>query len=235
MDTEAQPLLSANLDKGYFTMKKSSSDPMIRDKKFLQHSGYSVIPTFAAFVLIVTPFWLFLLVPLTLVFQFFIKLYNLVFSSKPKSISSNSTTASILPDRKLASTDRVFDIVLFGATGFTGKMCAVYIARKYGSSFKWAIAGRRRDALEQLRDELTLIDNSLKDLSIIIADSSNDNSLDTMTAQTKVVLTTAGTNHRIWTHIFYLLHDTNPQAPSASMEATSSSGAQVTTHHHIVE
>eukprot|EP01034_Spumella_vulgaris_P029233 gene29233-36247_t len=66
------------------------------------------------------------------------------------------------------------------------------MAKTYGSSVKWAISGRRKEALEKLRDELTLIDKTLHDLPIIIADSSDDNSLDVMTAQTKVVLTTAG-------------------------------------------
>ena len=84
------------------------------------------------------------------------------------------------------------DIVVFGATGFTGKMAAKYIARQYGCRFRWAIAGRRRAALEAVRNELSLIDNSLSNLPIIIADSADLVSLHSMTMLTKVVITTAG-------------------------------------------
>ncbi len=58
--------------------------------------------------------------------------------------------------------------MLFGATGFTGQLAAAYIAKKYGTrQFKWAIAGRRKDALEKIRSELSIHDKGLAELPIV--------------------------------------------------------------------
>ena len=48
-------------------------------------------------------------------------------------------------------TDRPFDIVLFGASGFTGELVAEYLAN-HASNVRWAIAGRNATKLERLRD-----------------------------------------------------------------------------------
>lgn len=87
---------------------------------------------------------------------------------------------------------REFDLVLYGATGFTGRLAALYLAKTYGKRFKWAIAGRRLDALKKIRDELCSVCADMKDLPIIIADSSDESSIRKMTSSTKVVITTAG-------------------------------------------
>jgi short subunit dehydrogenase-like uncharacterized protein len=201
LEEGTQPLLSNTTNASttdYYTMGKDGSDPMVRDKKALPLSGFwSVLPSFLSFLFIVTPLWLFVLVPITLIFQLFIKLYQVVCGSKPKVITTTSgelETLNQLIDQRPdpATRTREFDLVVFGTTGFTGKMVAIYIAKRYGASFKWAIAGRRRDALEQIRDELTLINNDLRNLPIVIADSSDAASLDAMTGRTKVVITTAG-------------------------------------------
>jgi len=87
---------------------------------------------------------------------------------------------------------RNFDIILFGATGFTGRLAALYLAKTYGSSIRWAIAGRRKAALETIRSELVKIDASLAKLPLVIADSADTQSLLNMVLQTKVIITTAG-------------------------------------------
>ncbi|MCB0114057.1 MAG: saccharopine dehydrogenase NADP-binding domain-containing protein, partial [Caldilineaceae bacterium] len=51
---------------------------------------------------------------------------------------------------------RAYDIVLYGATGFTGRLVAEYLARKHDGSFRWALAGRAEDKLRQIRAELGL-------------------------------------------------------------------------------
>jgi short subunit dehydrogenase-like uncharacterized protein len=43
--------------------------------------------------------------------------------------------------------DREYDLVLFGATGFTGRLAAKYLANQYGRSINWAIAGRSQERL----------------------------------------------------------------------------------------
>ena len=53
--------------------------------------------------------------------------------------------------------DRDFDIVLFGATGFTGRLTAEYLARHAPDGLRWALAGRNRDKLEEVRAHLATI------------------------------------------------------------------------------
>jgi len=86
--------------------------------------------------------------------------------------------------------EREFDVVVFGASGYTGKLVAEYIQSEYGEngSVKWAIAGRNREKLEGIREELGLS----SDLSILEVDSNDQGSLNAMTGSTKCVLTTVG-------------------------------------------
>ena len=83
---------------------------------------------------------------------------------------------------------REFDVVVFGATGFTGRLVAEYLQGQYGSDVSWAMAGRSQDKLEAVRDEMGVS----KDVALIVADSSDAASLDAMAARTKSVCTTVG-------------------------------------------
>ena len=80
-----------------------------------------------------------------------------------------------------------FEVVLWGATGFTGKLVARHLAQTYGEELKWAIAGRNKARLEQLRQEL-----GMPALEIIEADSGDRSSLDQLVSRTQVVCTTVG-------------------------------------------
>jgi len=85
-----------------------------------------------------------------------------------------------------AASDRL-DLVIFGATGFAGKLVAEYLAERHASSdLRWGIAGRSRAKLEAVRDELGL------QVPLLIADSADRASLDALAASTKVVCTTVG-------------------------------------------
>lgn len=86
-----------------------------------------------------------------------------------------------------------FDLILLGATGFTGALVAQYLFKRYGvdGDVRWAIAGRSLDKLERLRRELQGID-SLTPLPIVVADSHDRDSLDALVAQTAVVCSTVG-------------------------------------------
>jgi short subunit dehydrogenase-like uncharacterized protein len=81
-------------------------------------------------------------------------------------------------------TERRFDIILFGATGFTGKLVAGYLATK---KLRWAIAGRDRGKLEQLRAQL-----GAPSLDVIVADALDAAAIANVATQTRVVCTTAG-------------------------------------------
>lgn len=91
------------------------------------------------------------------------------------------------------SNNRDIDIVLFGATGFTGDLCARYLAERYrGTGLKWALAGRRVNVLKDIRRKLCDFDPALADMPVLVADSDNLNSLAVLASRTKVVLTTVG-------------------------------------------
>ena len=90
--------------------------------------------------------------------------------------------------RRDESPERPFDVVVFGATGFTGELTAAYIARSQAEgklNCRWAIAGRSREKL----DALTCVPASVPR---IVADSSDRSSLDEMARQTKVIASTVG-------------------------------------------
>jgi short subunit dehydrogenase-like uncharacterized protein len=89
---------------------------------------------------------------------------------------------------------REFDVVLWGASGFTGALVADYLARQYGvgGSLRWALAGRNPAKLERLRESLKSVDAQAGDLQIIAADGNDEASLAAMVASTKVVCTTVG-------------------------------------------
>lgn len=84
---------------------------------------------------------------------------------------------------------RPYDIVVYGATGFTGRLVAEYLARHYGQEGpRWAMAGRSAAKLAEVRG---LID-APKNTPLIVADIADPASLATMAQQARVVLTTVG-------------------------------------------
>ena len=90
------------------------------------------------------------------------------------------------------STDRTYDIVLFGATGFTGGLTAEYLAAHAGPATRWALAGRNPAKLEAVRDRLAATDPVLKDLPLLHADSTDAASLEAVARAARIVVTTVG-------------------------------------------
>ncbi len=88
--------------------------------------------------------------------------------------------------------DRRFDIVVFGATGFTGALTAEYLARNAPAGMRWALAGRNASKLEQVRGRLAVIDAACADLPLLHADVEDPGSLREIAVATKVVITTVG-------------------------------------------
>lgn len=87
-------------------------------------------------------------------------------------------------------TQRDFDVVLYGTSGFTGKQTAQYFAAHVPpGSLRWALAGRNRAKLEAVKRELGAVGQTLE---IIVADSTDAAALETLASRTRVVLTTAG-------------------------------------------
>ena len=85
--------------------------------------------------------------------------------------------------------DREFDVVVMGASGFTGTLVAEYLLRQYGQDrdLKWAIAGRSESRLKALRERL-----GAAELPLIVCDSFDDEGLRQLAGRSRVVLTTVG-------------------------------------------
>ena len=81
------------------------------------------------------------------------------------------------------------DIIIYGATGFTGKLCVKYF-QSLNTSVKWAIAGRDQEKLKKVA-----LDSSVE-VEILIADSDDELALDALTSRARVILSTAGPFHR---------------------------------------
>ena len=83
-----------------------------------------------------------------------------------------------------------FDIIVYGATGYTGRLVAEYLSQEYAddSGLRWAMAGRSQSKLEAVRDEI----NAPADTPLVLADTGDADSLRAMAERTRVVLTTVG-------------------------------------------
>lgn len=92
----------------------------------------------------------------------------------------------------MTGTKRDYDLVLFGATGFTGGLTAEYLARHAPAKARWALAGRSRAKLAAVRERLVAIDPKFDDLPLIEADSNDAAALKILAASTRVVVTTVG-------------------------------------------
>ena len=105
----------------------------------------------------------------------------------------SKSTNSSGDNKKINSEKRVYAVVLYGATSFVGQITAHYLAEflstnkdKSGSEINWAIAGRDQEKLNELQSKLT------SKVDIIIANSDDAASLDAMTEQTQVIISTVG-------------------------------------------
>ena len=94
----------------------------------------------------------------------------------------------------MATQDRDFDLVLWGATGFTGRLTAEYLLRTYGTdTFRWALGGRSGSKLDLVRQGIardTGVDST--GLEIVLGDAGDAASMAALAGRTCVVCTTVG-------------------------------------------
>ncbi|MGE3464905.1 MAG: trans-acting enoyl reductase family protein, partial [Pseudomonadales bacterium] len=99
-----------------------------------------------------------------------------------------------------------FDVVVYGASGFTGALVAEYLLERYGGDeLSWAMAGRNLAKLEAVRRDLG---PGAESIPILIADSDDTASLEALAARTRVVASTVGP---------YALHGSNLVAACATL------------------
>ncbi|KAG8165503.1 hypothetical protein KVR01_004055 [Diaporthe batatas] len=96
---------------------------------------------------------------------------------------------------------RTYDIVVFGATGYTGKYTAEHIAAHLPTHLKWAIAGRSRDKLQKVADDLKLLNPDRQQPAIEISNL-NDGDLAALAKKTFILITTVGPYGRHGEHAF---------------------------------
>lgn len=88
------------------------------------------------------------------------------------------------------SIKKEFDVIVYGASGFTGRLVAEYLHENYADdpTVSWAMAGRSEAKLAAVREEMGISD----DVALVVADGSDVQSLNNMVARTKAVITTVG-------------------------------------------
>ena len=86
--------------------------------------------------------------------------------------------------------EKNFDVVIYGATGFTGKLVVEYMLKQYGNdnSISWAMAGRSHEKLLAVKEKLGVP----AEISLLTVDSEDKTSITDMVKQNKCVLTTVG-------------------------------------------
>src|ERR1051325_10878738 len=85
---------------------------------------------------------------------------------------------------------RQYDVVLYGASGFTGRQTVQYFAANTRlTDVRWAIAGRNRQALEAARAQAG---DSARSADILVADAQDQQAVDDIVSRTRILLTTAG-------------------------------------------
>ena len=90
----------------------------------------------------------------------------------------------------MSQTAKDFDVIVYGATGFTGRLVAEYLLKTYGAAgtVRWAMAGRSAAKLAEVRDLI----GAPKDLPLIAADGTDAVALAALASRTQAVITTAG-------------------------------------------
>ncbi|MEZ5094033.1 trans-acting enoyl reductase family protein [Nocardioides sp.] len=91
-----------------------------------------------------------------------------------------------------SGSERELDVVLFGATGFTGGLTADYLARHAPPGLRWGLAGRNPDKLAAVRERVAGLRDGADELPLLVADAADPDSLAEVARRTAVVATTVG-------------------------------------------
>lgn len=162
----------------------------VSDDKTLPLAGSSALVPFAVNLFVVFPVWLCALLPSTLLWQAvsFGGRKLLGGGRRPRAETEAAEDDLTLPADSLPLDQRTYDVVLLGATGFTGGLAAQYLGRQYtDGEVKWAIAGRRKQALEDLKSSL-----GCPGVDVLLCDTKDAAAVAALVRDTRCVITTAG-------------------------------------------
>jgi short subunit dehydrogenase-like uncharacterized protein len=153
-----------------------------------------VSPALLLAALTILPVWAVTVVPFAVVYQASRKILKPVLpkhKSQPLDSGYKVDDSMIKPRQ-----ERKYDIVVLGATGFTGKLAVRHLAKVYGvdgSKVKWAVAGRSQDKLDKAKKEIgEELGVDLSNIDCIIVDTSVASTMPKLVQDTRCVATTAG-------------------------------------------
>jgi len=87
---------------------------------------------------------------------------------------------------------RTYDIILYGATGYTGEITAEYLAANYRGNEKWAISGRSKSKLDELKAKLMLLNKDCVSIGVIPCDATKSEEIKFLASQTRVLINCVG-------------------------------------------
>lgn len=92
---------------------------------------------------------------------------------------------------KQSTEDRDYDVIVWGASGFTGRLVVEYLADRYppGGDVKWAVGGRSKDKLDEVLEGIIF---SADRPDVIVAESHDQGSMQRLASSARVILTTVG-------------------------------------------
>lgn len=171
------------------------ASPLATDGRTIPITPWSeFLTTFAVGV----PLWLATVVPLSLAATVLSQLVptNQKKKEKERQQLLSSFDSGYVADSVTPPSDRPYDIVVLGATGFAGFLAARHLVQTYGintssqDGVRWAIAGRSRSKLEQVRARLGATTND--EIPIIVVDTTVPSQLPRLVDATRVVVSTVG-------------------------------------------
>lgn len=165
---------------------KKTAPPAIDTIQFMMAMGIGI------------PFYLFILLPMTIVLGAGEVILSKISPSSKKETEVLATVDVTrgVPDKIPNKEDRKYDLVLLGSTGFVGSLATKYLVKTYGvnKKVKWAIAGRSIAKLNKLKKDVAeeLNDDSINDVDMIIVDTSVHDTLPDLVSNTRCVASSAG-------------------------------------------
>lgn len=189
------------------TETKNESNQDLRFHEIVERDGKEVGVTstgaIAVKLLVVVPIWLTLVLPLTIAYQAGKSILGMVRGSKEEEEEEDGSleAPSVAVTDVIPRPDRKHDVVVLGATGFTGGLAVRHLAKTYGTGnsgkVRWAIAGRSKtklaSVLQRLADELSMPELAEDGaVDTIVCDTSDPKTLPSLVRDTRSVATTAG-------------------------------------------
>jgi short subunit dehydrogenase-like uncharacterized protein len=188
-DMEAQVAQDDNAETDATNISNTIHAPIERDGNVVSPASTQM---FALALILGVPFWLGVLIPLMILSQLLKAFITCCSEDKEISLDTgNKLEGEIIIPRE----DRTYDVIILGATGFTGRLAALHLAMTYGckggeKGVKWAIAGRSKEKLEEVKQSLAdeLEDPDILNIPVFVVDTSVPSTLLDLVRDTRALI-----------------------------------------------